>query len=72
MPSPVNSMPAMLADVKVDRMPQKKDEKESLTTSPERFGESWEKMPIWMPSEPRLPKPCWNVLANRRVCPDRI
>ncbi len=32
-------MPAMLADVRVDKTPQKNAEKETFTTSPERRGE---------------------------------
>lgn len=32
-------MPAMLADVRVHRMPHNKAETETLTTSPERRGE---------------------------------
>lgn len=53
----VNSMPAMLADVRVDKTPQKKAEKETLTTSPERLGAIWERIPIWTPREPMLPNP---------------
>jgi hypothetical protein len=54
----INNMPAMLAEVKVDKTPQRKAEIETLTTSPERLGEICESTPIWIPSEPMLPKPC--------------
>jgi hypothetical protein len=47
----------MLAEVRVDRTPQKKAEIETLTTSPERLGEICDRTPIWIPREPMLPKP---------------
>jgi hypothetical protein len=60
----INNMPAMLAEVKVDKTPQKKAEIETLTTSPERLGEICESTPIWIPSEPMLPKPCSACVRN--------
>jgi hypothetical protein len=53
----VNNMPAMLADVRVHKTPHTKAEMETFTTSPERLGEICESTPIWIPSEPMLPKP---------------
>jgi len=50
-------MPATLADVNVDKTPQKSAETATRKTSAPRLGASCDSTPIWMPSELMFPKP---------------
>lgn len=49
--------PAIEAEVKVAKTPEIRAETASLAISPPRFGANWERIPIWIPSEPIFPKP---------------
>lgn len=53
----VTSKPATAAEERVDTTPEKRAERATRETSPARLGAIWERTPIWVPREPRLPKP---------------
>ena len=53
----VMTKPATEADVNVAKTPETRAEKARPETSPPLEGASWLRMPIWIPSEPMLPKP---------------
>lgn len=55
------NIPAILADVRVEMMPDTSADMATLETSPERLGAIWDKTPICVPREPILPKPCIRV-----------
>ena len=57
----VYNIPAILADVRVEMMPDTSADMATLETSPERLGAIWDKTPICVPSEPILPKPYIHV-----------
>ena len=53
----VTTKPATDAELRVDSTPEMKAETASLLTSPPRPGASCDRIPIWIPREPMLPKP---------------
>lgn len=57
----VTTRPATAADERVEMTPEKSADKATFETSPDRFGAICESTPIWVPREPRLPKPCVHV-----------
>lgn len=57
-------MPAIEADVSVDRIPQNNADKATRETSPVRLGANWDSTPICTPNEPRFPKPIMKMLEE--------
>lgn len=58
-----NSLPATLAEVNVERTPEKSADTATREISPARPGAIWDSTPICVPREPMFPKPC-AVLAK--------
>lgn len=53
----VTTRPATVAEVSVAVMPEMRADTARRETWPAREGASWPRIPIWIPSEPMLPKP---------------
>ncbi len=53
----VTNMPAIEAEVRVESTPENRADRATLETSPAREGAICERTPIWVPREPKLPKP---------------
>jgi hypothetical protein len=64
--SSVTTNPATEADVSVAKTPEISAETANLLTSPPRPGAICDRIPIWIPREPMLPKPHSAYVAMRR------
>lgn len=68
----VTTSPATLAEVRVDITPAIMADIAKRETSPDLPGAICESMPIWVPSEQRLPKPQSAYVAMRRERSERV